>query len=381
MKKEIIIPFIEGDGIGPEITKSMIQILDKAFENTDVSIKWIEIYAGQKAIEVMGNILPDETLDIIRKYKIAIKGPIATPVAGGYRSINVALRQLLDLYACIRPVKWIEGTPAPVKYPEKLDIVIFRENTEDLYAGIEWENNSDEVKKIMEFLNRNFGIKIRQDSGIGIKPISYYSTSRVVRKAIKYAIENDRKRVTIVHKGNIMKYTEGAFRNWAYDIAKNEFFDFITFDNPRSDKIFINDIIADNMFQQLLINPDKFDIIVTTNLNGDYLSDAAAAQIGGLGIAPGANMSDDIALFEATHGIAPDIAGKNLANPTSLLLSACLMLEHIGLQKYAEKVKKAIFRVYKNGLFTKDISQDNSYLTTDVFTEKIIEYLNRYTEE
>ncbi|MCH7619207.1 MAG: isocitrate dehydrogenase (NADP(+)), partial [Candidatus Marinimicrobia bacterium] len=328
-----IIPFIEGDGIGPDIWKAAKLVLDAAVDkaySSKRSISWMEIYAGDKAKEIYGEYLPDETVNAIRDHLVAIKGPLTTPVGGGFRSLNVTLRQVLDLYACIRPIKYYEGVPSPVKHPEKMNIVIFRENTEDVYAGIEWAEGSDEALAIIDFLKENFGKEIRRDSGIGIKPISVQGTKRLVRKAIQYAISNNRKTVTLVHKGNIMKFTEGAFRDWGYELAAEEFGEETLsesdlWDNHNGEmpngKILMNDRIADSMFQQILTRTDDYEVAAMPNLNGDYMSDACAAQVGGLGMAPGANIGDEIGLFEATHGTAPKYANKNMVNPGSLLLS------------------------------------------------------------
>ncbi len=360
-----IIPFIEGDGIGPDITRAMKIVVDGAIEKAydgKRRIVWKEIYAGEKAKELKGEYLPEETLKAIEEYVVAIKGPLTTPVGGGFRSLNVTLRQKLDLYACVRPVKWVRGVPAPVKHPEKLDVVIFRENTEDVYAGIEWAKDTPEAKKIIKFLKDEFGINIREDSGIGIKPISEFATKRLVRKAIRYAIENGRKSVTLVHKGNIMKYTEGAFKEWGYEVAKDEFSDYIVLESevlgeiPQG-KIVIKDRIADNMLQQILTRPDEYDVIALPNLNGDYLSDAAAAQVGGLGMAPGANIADFVALFEATHGTAPKYAGMDKVNPGSLILSAVMMLEYIGWKEAGELIVSAMEKTIQAKKVTYDLAR------------------------
>jgi len=363
-----IIPFIEGDGVGPEImdvTRKVLDIaIDKAYKN-EKKINWLEIYAGEKAKEKYNEYLPQDTLDAIRYFLIAIKGPLTTPIGGGFRSLNVTLRKVLNLYACIRPVQYIHGVPSPVVHPEKVNLIIFRENTEDVYSGIEWEKGSSEVKHIISYLKENFNIDIREDSGIGIKPISETASKKLIRKAIQYAIENNRKSVTLVHKGNIMKYTEGAFRYWGYEVAKEEFGDkTITEEELKNkyagklpqDKIIIKDRIADNMFQEVLLRPEDHNVVALTNLNGDYLSDACAAQVGGLGVAPGANMEDYLALFEATHGTAPTIAGKDEVNPCSLLLSGAMMLEHLGWQKAATLVRKAIAKTVKDKKITVDLA-------------------------
>ena len=317
---EVIIPFIEGDGIGADITKAMKIVIDAAVEKIGKRIEWKEIYAGEKSFNLTGEWLPQATLDAITDHIVAIKGPLTTPIGTGIRSLNVTLRQVLDLYACVRPVRYFSGVESPVKHPEQLDIIIFRENTEDVYAGIEWEASSEGAKALRAFLKNEFKISLDEETGLGIKPISRKATERLMRKAVRYAIDNDRRSVTIVHKGNIMKYTEGAFRTWAYALAKKEFADILVLESDLNGqpcpngKILLNDRIADNMFQQVLLRPSDYDVIVTTNLNGDYLSDACAAQVGGLGLAPGGNISDTYAVFEATHGTAPKYANLNKTN-------------------------------------------------------------------
>jgi len=359
--ESIDICFIEGDGTGPDIWRASKLVFDEAFKKVygaNKKINWIEVLAGEKAYNETGKYLPEETLKKIREIKVAIKGPLATPVGGGIRSLNVALRQRFDLYACIRPVKYYKGVPAPVKEPEKLDVVIFRENTEDVYAGIEWEAKSREALEIIKFINDNYGIKIKQDSGIGLKPISKSGTERIVRKAIKYAIDNNRRSVTLVHKGNIMKFTEGAFRNWGYELAKKEFSDYVcTEENIEKGKIIVKDRIADAMFQQLLLRPDEYDVIVCPNLNGDYISDACAAQVGGLGIAPGANIGDEIAIFEATHGTAPKYAGLDKVNPGSLILSGVMMFKYLGEEKVAELIENSFQKAILNKKVTYDLAR------------------------
>ncbi len=349
-----VIPFIEGDGIGPDIWNATRRVLDAAVEkgySGQKKIEWLEIYAGEKAKEVKGEWMPQETFDAIKKYVVAIKGPLTTPVGEGIRSLNVTLRQVLDLYACVRPVKYFRGVPSPVKRPELIDMVIFRENTEDVYAGIEWAEGSSEAKKVIDFLTTEMGCKIRPDSGIGIKPISRTGTHRLVRKAIRHAIDYNRDSVTLVHKGNIMKYTEGAFRNWGYELAKLEFPDqtitedelWEKYDGKRPEgKIVIKDRIADAMFQQVLLRPAEYSVLAMPNLNGDYMSDALAAQVGGLGMAPGANIGDGVALFEATHGTAPKYAGQDKVNPGSLILSGAMMLEYLGWTEAKEMVHNAL---------------------------------------
>ncbi len=347
-----IIPYIEGDGTGVDISPVMIKVVDAAVAKAyggKRQISWMEIYAGEKSTKVYGPDvwLPEETLKVLKDYVVSIKGPLTTPVGGGIRSLNVALRQELDLYVCLRPVRYFKGVPSPVREPEKTDMVIFRENSEDIYAGIEWQEGSDGAKKIIEFLIKEMGVKkIRfpGTSGIGIKPVSREGTERLVRKAIQYAIDNDKPSVTIVHKGNIMKYTEGGFRDWGYALAQNEFGaqlidggPWCKFKNPKTGKeIIIKDSIADAFLQQILLRPNEYSVIATLNLNGDYISDALAAQVGGIGIAPGANMSDSVAMFEATHGTAPKYAGKDYVNPGSLILSAEMMLRHMGWLEAAD---------------------------------------------
>ncbi len=365
-----IIPFIEGDGIGIDITPVMRKVIDAAVDKAyggARSIQWMEIYAGEKANKVYGEDvwLPEETLAAIREFLIAIKGPLTTPVGGGIRSLNVALRQELDLYVCQRPVQYFEGTPSPLKEPEKTDMVIFRENSEDIYAGIEWEAGSDEVKKVIDFLQQEMGVnKIRfpETSGIGVKPVSRDGTRRLVRKAIQYAIDNNRPSVTLVHKGNIMKFTEGAFKTWGYELAVDEFGaepldggPWHHFKHPDTgEQIIVKDVIADAFLQQILLRPAEYDVIATLNLNGDYVSDALAAQVGGIGIAPGANLSDTIGLFEATHGTAPKYAGKDQVNPGSLILSAEMMLRHMGWTEAADLVIKAIGEAIRSKNVTYD---------------------------
>jgi isocitrate dehydrogenase len=353
-----IIPFIEGDGIGVDVSPVMIKVTDAAVAKAyggQRQISWMEVYAGEKATKVYtpDTWLPDETLEAVRDYVVSIKGPLTTPVGGGIRSLNVALRQQLDLYVCLRPVRYYPGTPSPVKAPEKVDMVIFRENSEDIYAGVEWEAGSPEVKKVIDFLRNEMGVtKIRfpDSSGIGIKPVSREGTERLVRKAIQYAIDNDRASVTLVHKGNIMKFTEGGFRDWGYALAKREFGaaemdggPWCSFKNPRTGRdIVVKDVIADAFLQQILLRPDEYDVIATLNLNGDYISDALAAEVGGIGIAPGANLSDTVAMFEATHGTAPKYAGQDKVNPGSLILSAEMMLRHLGWTEAADLVVKGM---------------------------------------
>ena len=351
-----IIPFIEGDGIGVDISPVMIKVVDAAVEKAyggERKIAWMEVYAGEKATQVydQDTWLPQETLDAVKDFVVSIKGPLTTPVGGGIRSLNVALRQQLDLYVCLRPVRWFEGVPSPVKKPGDVDMTIFRENSEDIYAGIEWKAGSPEANKVIKFLKEEMGVtKIRLDQacGIGIKPVSKEGTQRLARKALQYVVDNDRDSLTIVHKGNIMKFTEGAFKEWAYEIAAAEFGatlldggPWMQFKNPRTGKnVIVKDAIADAMLQQILLRPAEYDVIATLNLNGDYLSDALAAEVGGIGIAPGANLSDDVAMFEATHGTAPKYAGQDKVNPGSLILSAEMMLRHMGWVEAADLIIK-----------------------------------------
>ena len=349
-----IIPFIEGDGIGPDIWHASRIVFDAAIEKAyegKKKISWLEVLAGEKAHEKTGEWLPEETIDTIREYVVAIKGPLTTPVGGGIRSLNVSLRQILDLYACVRPVRWIKGTPNPLLVPGKLDVVIFRENTEDVYAGIEWESGTKEAADIREYLIENYGVNIRELSGIGIKPISPFGTKRLVRKAIEYAMEYKRRSVTLVHKGNIMKFTEGAFREWGYELAREEFPDVIITEDELWDdfggkqpegKIVIKDRIADSMFQQILTRPGEYDVMAMPNLNGDYMSDACAAQVGGLGVAPGGNIGDYLAVFEATHGTAPKYTGQDKVNPGSVILSGVMMFQYLGWHEAAELVFRAM---------------------------------------
>ncbi|MFQ6041896.1 MAG: isocitrate dehydrogenase (NADP(+)), partial [Candidatus Poribacteria bacterium] len=338
------------------------------------------VYAGQKAYEKYGEWLPEDTLKAIRHFIVSLKGPLTTPIGGGYRSLNVTLRQTLDLYACVRPVKYVTGVPSPMRHPEKMDVVIFRENTEDVYAGIEWAQGTEEVKKVIAFLNKNFDLHLLGDSGIGVKPISIKNTKRLVRMAIKYTIENKRRSVTLVHKGNIMKFTEGAFRDWGYQVAKEEFADYIITEeelpNIPEGKILINDRIADSMFQQILLRSDEYDVIATPNLNGDYLSDACAACVGGIGMVPGANIGDHAAIFEATHGTAPKYADKDMANPSSLILSAVMMLEHLGWQEAADLVQTALAKTIRRKQVTYDLERlmdGATKLKTSQFASAIIE--------
>lgn len=366
-----IILFIEGDGTGPDIWNASKMVFDaaveKAYKGKKV-IEWAEIYAGEKALKVYGKNkwLPEETVEAIKEYKVAIKGPLTTPVGGGIRSLNVALRQLLDLFACVRPVKYYTGVPSPMKRPQDLDIVIFRENTEDVYAGIEFKSGTEESDKLIKYINKSFDKNIRRPSGIGIKPISEFGAKRLVKKAIEYAVDKQRESVTLVHKGNIMKFTEGAFKEWGYQVAREEFGDVTISEDELwksfngkvpEGKILIKDRIADSMFQQLLLRPNEYDVLATPNLNGDYLSDAAAAQVGGLGIAPGANMSYDTAIFEATHGTAPKYAGLDKVNPGSVILSGVMMFEHLGWSKVSQLIEKAMQKTIKQKTVTYDFAR------------------------
>ena len=382
-----IIPFIEGDGIGPDIWASSVRVFDAAVEksyNDQKRIVWKEILAGEKANEETGEWLPQDSVDAISDYLVAIKGPLTTPVGGGIRSLNVSLRQLLDLYACVRPVKWIRGVPSPVKSPEKLDIVIFRENTEDVYAGIEWRGGSEEADRIREFINSNFNKSIRENSGIGIKPISPFGTKRLIRKAVDYAIAHNRGTVTLMHKGNIMKFTEGSFRDWGYDLAAEEFGDSVISEEALWEKhdgqvpegrLVMRDRIADSMFQQILLRSDEYEVIATPNLNGDYISDAAAAQVGGLGMAPGANMGDSVSMFEATHGTAPKYADQDKVNPSSVILSGVMMLEHLGWQEAADSILRAMEVTIQQKKVTYDLARQMdgaTKLATSAYADTII---------
>ncbi|MBI4212639.1 MAG: isocitrate dehydrogenase (NADP(+)) [Deltaproteobacteria bacterium] len=364
-----IIPFIEGDGIGVDLWPATQRILDAAVEKAysgKKKIVWKEILAGEKAHKQTGSWLPDETVEAIRTYRVAIKGPLTTPIGGGIRSINVRLRQVLDLYACVRPVRAFAGVPSPVKHPEKLNVVIFRENTEDVYAGIEWAAGSSEANKLRNFLVNELKADIRENSGLGIKPMSEFGSRRLIARAIRHARDQKKSSVTLVHKGNIMKYTEGAFRDWGYQLAAEEFGDITISEKEVWDKyngklpagkILIKDRIADAMFQEILLRPDEHSVLATPNLNGDYLSDACAAQVGGLGLAPGANIGDDAALFEATHGTAPKHAGQDKANPTSLVLSGVMMLEHLGWNEAAKLVISGIEKTIGQKIVTYDLAR------------------------
>jgi isocitrate dehydrogenase len=385
---EPIIPYIEGDGVGPDIWKASVNVFDAAVKRcygAKRKIHWLEVYAGEKAFQLKKEWVPEETIETIREHKIGIKGPLTTPVGGGIRSINVLLRQKLDLYACIRPVKYLSGTPSPLKHPEKVDMVVFRENTEDIYAGIEWEEGSEEALRLRVFLEREMGKKIREDSGIGIKPISRFGTKRLVRMAIQYALAHGRKSVTLVHKGNIMKFTEGAFRDWGYEVAKEEFGDRILLEKEMererikkvpSGKIVLKDRIADAMFQQILLRPEDYDVLAMPNLNGDYMSDALAAQVGGLGMAPGANIGDRAAVFEATHGTAPKYANKDMVNPGSLILSGAMMFDYLGWKEVGQRIKRALEKTILKRTVTYDLARqmkDVKKLKCSQFASTIIE--------
>jgi isocitrate dehydrogenase len=364
-----IIPYIEGDGIGSDIMAATHVVLNEAIKKSygnKRSIAWTEVYAGEKANKKLNDWLPEQTLQAFRDYKVGIKGPLTTPVGGGIRSLNVTIRQKLDLFACVRPTRWFRGVGSPVKNPEEVNMVVFRENTEDVYSGVEWQSGSKEAKKVIEFLNKTMKCNIVPDSGIGIKPISPEATYNITRKAIKYAIDQGRKVVTLVHKGNIMKFTEGSFKEWGYELAAKEFPDIVISEDELwkkhdgklpEGKIKINDRIADMMFQQVLLRPSEYDVIVTPNLNGDYISDALAAQVGGLGMAPGANLSDDIAVFEATHGTAPKYAKLDKVNPSSLILSGVMMLQHLGWHEAAEMIIMGIERTILSKRVTYDLAR------------------------
>tara|TARA_Y100000766_G_scaffold41926_1_gene31932 strand:- start:1054 stop:2280 length:1227 start_codon:yes stop_codon:yes gene_type:complete len=389
-----VIHYIEGDGIGVDITPVMMEVVDAAVSKAysgDKAITWVETLAGEKAFNNTGEWLPEETLDAMRSGLVSIKGPLTTPVGGGIRSLNVALRQKLDLFACVRPVRWYEGTPSPVRSPENVDMVIFRENSEDVYAGIEWEAGSEEVAKVMDFLINEMGVdKIRfpNTSGLGIKPISQEGTARIVRAAMQYAIDNDRDSVTIVHKGNIMKFTEGGFRDWGYQLAKDEFGateldggPWCTFTNPKTgNTITVKDVIADAMLQQILTRPAEYGVLTTMNLNGDYISDALAAQVGGIGIAPGANINYDtgISIFEATHGTAPKYAGQNKVNPGSLILSAEMMLRHMGWGEAADLIVSGMEGAISAKTVTYDFERlmdDAELLSCSAFGKAMISHM------
>jgi isocitrate dehydrogenase len=382
-----IIPFIEGDGTGRDIWKASVRVFDAAVKKAYSgrrSIHWYEVFAGEKAYKKFGEWLPDDTLAAIKAFRVAIKGPLTTPVGGGIRSLNVTLRQVLNLFACVRPVKYYQGVPSPVKNPEKMNMVIFRENTEDVYAGIEWQQGTPEARKVIDFLGKEMGKKVLPDSGIGIKPISITGSKNLVRSAIRHAIDNQRKVVTLVHKGNIMKFTEGAFRDWGYQLAREEFgSQTISEDEVAKNhggktpagKILINDRIADSMFQQVLTRANEYEVVATPNLNGDYLSDACAAQVGGLGIAPGANIGDEYGVFEATHGTAPKYADQDLINPGSVILSGVMMFEHMGWIEVGNSIEEAFAATIQQKKVTYDLERlmtGATKLKTSEFADAII---------
>jgi isocitrate dehydrogenase len=382
-----IVPFIEGDGIGPDIWRATRRVLDASVDKAyggERAIAWYEILAGEKAKRLSDEWLPPETTEAIRAFRGAIKGPLTTPVGGGFRSLNVTLRQVLDLYACVRPVRWFKGVPSPVRHPEKVDMVLFRENTEDVYSGIEWEEGSGGARELIEFLRDKLGKRVREDSGIGIKPVSATGSKRLVRKALQYAVAQGRTDVTLVHKGNIMKYTEGAFKEWGYQLARDEFGEATVSEQVLWDehdgelpagRILVKDRIADAMFQQILLRPAEYQVIATTNLNGDYLSDALAAQVGGLGMAPGSNEGDGLALFEATHGTAPKYAGQDKVNPGSLILSGVMLLRWLGWGEAGTAVEQAIERTIAEKRVTYDLERQMrgaTLLKTSEFAEAIV---------
>lgn len=363
-----VIPFIEGDGTGPEIWRAARRVFDAAVRaayGEERGIAWRELTAGERSFARSGEWLPEATLAAIREYRVAIKGPLTTPVGGGFRSLNVTLRQELDLYACVRPVRWFPGVPSPLREPEKINMVVFRENTEDVYAGIEWKEGSAEARRVIEFLEREMGVRVRPDSGIGIKPMSRTGTKRLVRMAVGHALRHGKPSVTLMHKGNIMKFTEGAFREWGYEVAREEFGGETVAEAElggagpagAEGKVVIKDRIADNMFQQILLRPAEYDVIATPNLNGDYISDALAAAVGGLGMAPGANIGDGYAVFEATHGTAPRYAGKNMVNPGSLILSGVMMLEYLGWQEAADLITRSLEETIQRKVVTYDLAR------------------------
>ncbi len=382
-----VIPFIEGDGIGPDIWAASVRVFDSAVEKAyggERKIEWMELLAGQKAFDATGSWLPDETVAAFETYLVGIKGPLTTPVGGGIRSLNVALRQMLDLYACVRPVRWLEGVPSPVKNPGAVDMVIFRENTEDVYAGKELEEGTEDAQKLLDFLKSEYGWELREDSGLGLKPISVTGSKRLVRAAIKYALANNRDSVTLVHKGNIMKFTEGAFRSWGYDVVKEEFSDeAVSWEDSGGDpgdKLLVQDVIADAMLQQILTRPANYDVIATTNLNGDYLSDALAAQVGGIGIAPGGNINYDtgVAIFEATHGTAPKYTGQDKVNPGSVILSGEMMFRYMGWDEAADLIVEGIEGAIAARTVTYDfarLTDDATEVKTSEFGDAVIEHM------
>jgi isocitrate dehydrogenase len=379
-----IIPFIEGDGTGRDIWKASRRVFDAAVEKAyggKRRVAWYEVFAGEKAFKMFNDWLPQGTLDAIREFRIAIKGPLTTPVGGGIRSLNVSLRQLMDLYVCMRPVRYYPGVPSPMKQPELLNVIIFRENTEDVYAGIEWKSGTPEAQKLIQFLDAEMGKKIRPDSGIGIKPISATASKRLIRRAIRYALANGRKSVTLVHKGNIMKFTEGAFRDWGYELVKEEFSDVCVTEaeaggEPPAGKLLVKDRIADSMFQQVLLRPSEYDVVATPNLNGDYLSDACAAQVGGLGMAPGANIGDEHGVFEATHGTAPKYADQDVINPASVILCGSMMFEFMGWKEVSRLIEQGITETIRQKRVTYDLHrlmEGATKLKTSEFAAAIVE--------
>ena len=381
-----IIPFIEGDGTGPDIWRATRSVVESAVHRVygqSRQIEWMEILAGEKAFKATGEWLPQATLDAVRDHVVAIKGPLATPVGGGFRSLNVTMRQALDLYACIRPIRWFEGVPSPVRHPERVNVVVFRENTEDTYAGLEWSAGSPEALRLREFLACELGCSVPEDAGLGIKPISRTATRRIMRKALRHALDSAQRVVTVVHKGNIMKFTEGSFRQWCYELAQDEYGEVVVTEAELASsglplpggKILVNDRIADNMFQQVLTRTDEYRVLVMPNLNGDYFSDALAAQVGGLGMAPGANIGDHVALFEATHGTAPKYAGLDKVNPGSLILSAVMMLEYMMWNEAAEAIVRAVAATIKQKKVTYDLArmmEGAHELSTSGFAEAIV---------
>jgi len=378
--QKVVVPLIVGDGVGPEVTSASVAVIDAAVAKAypDRKIEWFQVPAGQKAFDTSGTYMPDSTLEALRKYGLSLKGPLTTPVGGGIRSLNVYLRQNLDLYVCLRPIRWFAGVESPVKHPEKVNMVVFRENTEDIYAGIEWECGTPEAKKFYSFIHDEMGVgKVRfpETSSFGVKPVSIEGTKRLVRAACRYAVENGLPSVTLVHKGNIMKFTEGGFRKWGYELASEEFGDFL-----ESGRLVINDCICDAFLQNALLKPEDYSVIATLNLNGDYISDMLAAQVGGIGIAPGANINYEkgLAVFEATHGTAPDIAGKNVVNPCSNLLSGVMLLEHMGWNDAAELIYSALGRSFAEGFATFDLARlmgNGKALSTTDFVKHLIELI------
>ncbi len=378
-----IIPFIEGDGTGPDIWRASVRVFDEAVKKAykgERKVAWMEVFAGEKSFKQFNDWLPQDTIEAFKEFRVSIKGPLTTPVGGGIRSLNVALRQILDLYACVRPVRYFQGVGAPVKEPEKVDVVIFRENTEDVYAGIEYKAGSPEATQLREYLTKEFKANIRENSALGIKPMSEFGSKRLIDMAIKYAIQKNRSSVTLVHKGNIMKFTEGAFRDWGYDLAKTSYADQTVLENDlaagqTTDKVVVKDRIADAMFQQMLLRPSEYSVIATPNLNGDYISDAAAAQVGGLGIAPGGNIGDGVAVFEATHGTAPKYAGLDKINPGSVILSGVMMFEYMGWNEAADLIVKGLENAIASKKVTYDLARQmpgSTEVSTSGFADQII---------